>query len=61
VYGTDTGFPNAYAMAADHPDRVARLAVSEAFLPGVTLSFPLLLPAARNERIWRIALDGAPR
>src|SRR4051812_2310240 len=25
LYGTDTGYPIAYALAADHPDRVARL------------------------------------
>src|SRR5690242_21447325 len=30
VYGTDTGYPIAYALAADHPDRVVRLIVSEA-------------------------------
>jgi pimeloyl-ACP methyl ester carboxylesterase len=57
LYGTDTGFPIAYAMAADHPDRVGRLVVSEAFLPGVAPSAPLLVPAARNERIWHIAFN----
>ena len=35
VYGTDVGMPIAYAVAADHRDRVDRLAVSEAFLPGL--------------------------
>src|SRR5690242_10787792 len=30
VYGTDTGMPIAHALAADHPDRVERLVVSEA-------------------------------
>lgn len=30
LYGTDTGMPIAYALAADHPERVARLVVSEA-------------------------------
>jgi pimeloyl-ACP methyl ester carboxylesterase len=33
LYGTNTGFPIACALAADHPDRVDRLVVSEAFLP----------------------------
>src|SRR5581483_1647865 len=28
VYGTDIGMPIAYALAADHPDRVVRLVVS---------------------------------
>ena len=30
LYGTDVGVPIAYALAADHPDRVERLVVSEA-------------------------------
>src|SRR5690242_18257911 len=59
LYGTDTGFPIAYALAADHPDRVQRLVVSEAFLPGVGPSIPLLIPAARNERIWHVAFNRA--
>ena len=33
LYGTDTGMPITYALAADHPDRVDRLVVSEAPLP----------------------------
>jgi pimeloyl-ACP methyl ester carboxylesterase len=36
MYGTDTGMPIAYALAADHPDRLDRLVVSEAPLPGVS-------------------------
>ena len=44
LYGTDTGMPIAYALAADHPDRVVRLAVSEAPLPGISPSPPLFLP-----------------
>ena len=39
LYGTDVGMPIAYALAADHPDRVDRLVVSEAPLPGIS---PLL-------------------
>jgi pimeloyl-ACP methyl ester carboxylesterase len=34
VIGVDTGMLIAYALAADHPDRVTRLAVGEAPLPG---------------------------
>ena len=44
VYGTDTGMPIAYALAADHRDRVERLVVSEASLPGMSPSPPLFLP-----------------
>jgi pimeloyl-ACP methyl ester carboxylesterase len=57
VYGTDTGMPIAYALAADYPDRVARLVVSEAPLPGVAPSPPLFVPAAFNERIWHVAFN----
>jgi pimeloyl-ACP methyl ester carboxylesterase len=38
MYGTDVGMPIAYALAADHRDRLERLVVSEAPLPGVTSS-----------------------
>ena len=34
LYGTDVGMPIAYALAADHRDRLDRLGVSEAPLPG---------------------------
>ena len=34
LYGTDVGMPIAYALAADHRNRVDRLVVSEAPLPG---------------------------
>jgi pimeloyl-ACP methyl ester carboxylesterase len=51
VYGTDAGMPIAYALAADHPDRLERRVVSEAPLPGVTPSPPLLLPPPLNARL----------
>jgi pimeloyl-ACP methyl ester carboxylesterase len=60
VYGTDTGMPIAYALASDHPDRVARLAVSEAPLPGVSASPPLLLPPLLNARLWHLAFNQLP-
>jgi pimeloyl-ACP methyl ester carboxylesterase len=44
MYGTDTGMPIAYAVAADHPERLERLVVSEAVIAGVTPSPPLLSP-----------------
>jgi pimeloyl-ACP methyl ester carboxylesterase len=44
MYGTDTGLIIAYALAADHPDRLDRLVVSEALsrasLPPSRCSFP---------------------
>jgi pimeloyl-ACP methyl ester carboxylesterase len=52
VYGTDTGMTIAYALAADHPNRVERLVVSEAPLPGISPSPPLFLPPPLNARLW---------
>ena len=60
LYGTDTGMPIAYALAADHPDRVERLVVSEAPLPGVTPSPPLFLPPALNARLYHLAFNQLP-
>ncbi len=57
MYGTDTGMPIAYALAADHPDRLDRLVVSEAPLPGVSPSPPLILPPQLNDRLWHIAFN----
>jgi pimeloyl-ACP methyl ester carboxylesterase len=60
VYGTDTGMPIAYALAADHSDRVVRLVVSEAPLPGVSPSPPLFLPPQLNARLWHLAFNQLP-
>src|SRR6266852_4333437 len=57
MYGTDTGMPIAYALAADHPDRLDRLVVSEAPLPGVSPSPPLILPPQLNDRLWHLAFN----
>src|SRR5262249_5114740 len=66
MYGTDDGMPIAYALAADHPDRLDRLAVSEApsrgYLPHRPCPptaaqraavAPRLLPALQGERAAR--------
>ena len=60
VYGTDVGMPIAYAVAADHPDRVERLVVSEAPLPGISQSPPLFLPPPLNARLWHLAFNQLP-
>src|SRR6476660_4268884 len=60
LYGTDTGMPIAYAVAADHPDRVVRLVVSEAPLPGASPSPPLFLPPQLNARLWHLAFNQLP-
>ena len=62
VVGLDTGMVISYALAADHPERVARLVVGEAPLPGVTNpSPPLFLPGPVVPRLFHLAfnrLDG---
>jgi pimeloyl-ACP methyl ester carboxylesterase len=60
VYGTDVGMPIAYALAADHPDSVERLVVSEAPLPGISPSPPLFLPPQLNARLWHLAFNQLP-
>jgi pimeloyl-ACP methyl ester carboxylesterase len=60
LVGTDTGMPISYALAADHPERVERLVLAEAPLPGVSPSPPLFLPAALNARLWHLAFNQLP-
>jgi pimeloyl-ACP methyl ester carboxylesterase len=61
VVGHDTGYIISYALAADHPDRVARVALAE--IPGPPLpppDFPtpsLFLPEPVNNRLWHIAFN----
>ena len=57
LYGTDTGMPIAYVVAADHPERVERLIVSEAFIPGISPAPPLVLPGPLNDRLWHIPFN----
>ena len=60
MYGTDVGMPIAYALAVDHPDRLDRLVVSEAPLPGVSPSPPLFLPPELNAKLWHLAFNQLP-
>jgi len=57
VVGVDTGMLIGYALAADHPDRVVRLAVGEAPLPGITPPAPLILPDPLVDRLWHIPFN----
>jgi pimeloyl-ACP methyl ester carboxylesterase len=59
VYGTDTGMPIAHALAADYPERVKRLVVSEAFLPGLA-ALPLFVPPTLNARLWHLMFNQLP-
>lgn len=57
VVGFDTGMWIAYALAADHPERIDRLVGGEAIITGVTPSPPLLVPGPINKRLWHIGFN----
>ena len=57
MIGFDTGMPIAYALAADHPERLDRMVVGEAVITGVTPSPPLFVPGPLNKRLWHIAFN----
>jgi pimeloyl-ACP methyl ester carboxylesterase len=58
VVGHDTGFAVAYALAADHPDRVERAALLELpGSPGTAPSPPLFLPGPLNDRLWHLGFN----
>jgi pimeloyl-ACP methyl ester carboxylesterase len=57
VASHDTGMWIGYALAADHPDRVERLAVAETPLPGVSPSPPLFADAHLNNALWHFAFN----
>ena len=55
--GHDTGMWVGYALAADHPDRLDRLAVAETPLPGVSPSPPLFANTHLNDALWHFAFN----
>ena len=57
LVGCDTGLLIGYAVAADHPDRVERVALGEAPLPGISPPTPLILPDPVKARLWHIAFN----
>ena len=58
VVGHDTGFAISYALAADHPDRVARVALAEIpGSPGTVTAPPLFLPGPLNDRVWHLGFN----
>ena len=58
VAGHDTGMVISYALAADYPERVDRVALAEVPGPPTTgHSPPLFVPAPVNNRVWHIAFN----
>ena len=58
VVGHDTGFAISYALAADHPDRVQRVALLEIpGSPGTVTAPPLFLPGPLNDRLWHLGFN----
>jgi pimeloyl-ACP methyl ester carboxylesterase len=55
--GVDTGMLIGYALAADHPERVERVALGEAPLPGISPPLPLILPDQLKDRLWHIPFN----
>jgi pimeloyl-ACP methyl ester carboxylesterase len=55
--GVDTGMFIGYALAADHADRVDRVALGEAPLPGISPPIPLILPPPLVDRLWHIPFN----
>ncbi|MET8849830.1 alpha/beta hydrolase [Amycolatopsis sp. NPDC004625] len=61
VVGHDVGMWTGYALAADHPERVGRLTVVDAIIPGLTPTPSVFGSAAVNQRLWHFGfnrLDG---
>ncbi len=58
VVGHDTGFAIAYALASDHSDRVARVALAEIpGSPGAAPSPPVFVPGFINDRLWHLPFN----
>jgi pimeloyl-ACP methyl ester carboxylesterase len=58
VVGHDTGFTIGYALAADHPDRVERVALAEIpGSPGAAPSPPVFVPGPINDRLWHLPFN----
>jgi pimeloyl-ACP methyl ester carboxylesterase len=57
MVGHDVGMWTAYALAADHPGRIERLAVAEAAIPGLSPSPPLFASGQANARLWHFGFN----
>ncbi|GAA3641359.1 alpha/beta hydrolase [Kineosporia mesophila] len=57
VVGHDIGMWTGYALAADHPERVGRLAVVDAIIPGLTPTPSFFTSAAVSQRLWHFGFN----
>lgn len=57
MIGHDVGMWTGYALAADHPGRLAALAVAEAAIPGITPVARGLGPAKVNDKQWHFGFN----
>lgn len=57
MVGHDVGMWTGYALAADHPERLERLALAEALIPGLAPSPPLFAPQEAVDRQWHFAFN----
>jgi pimeloyl-ACP methyl ester carboxylesterase len=57
VLGHDVGMWIGYALAADHADRVTRLAVTEAAIPGISAEPPFFGPDGANDRLFHFGFN----
>jgi pimeloyl-ACP methyl ester carboxylesterase len=55
--GHDVGMWTSYALAADHPERLARLAVAESDIPGISPATPPWGPARANDMLWHFSFN----
>jgi pimeloyl-ACP methyl ester carboxylesterase len=60
LVGHDTGMPVSYALAADHPGRVDRMAVAEAPPPGVPPVPLMWRPEPANDRAFHLMFNHLP-
>jgi pimeloyl-ACP methyl ester carboxylesterase len=57
LVGHDVGAWIAYAMAADFPTRITRVALIDALIPGVSPPPSALAPAIINNRVWHFGFN----
>ena len=60
MVGHDIGMWTGYAMAADRPERIARIALGEAIIPGLSASPPLISDDRRtSDFLWHFNFNRA--